>query len=83
MKQYTFLPMTIQNDEVIISEPFASKISESFPKDSISVKADYISISIKNIERKEEFVDNIASSIKRIQKDMISSYLNKNTMRYL
>ena len=83
MNQYTFLPMSIDNDQVTVEEPFASKISEKLSRDILSFKANHVDISMKNIQEKEAFVDNIASSIKKMQKDMINSYLTKNTMRYL
>lgn len=81
MKQYPFLPMSIQDDELTINEPFASKMSKSFSKDSINIESDYITISIKDIDKKEQFVDTVASSLKKIQKDMINSRLKK--MSYL
>lgn len=83
MKEYPFLPMSIKNDELTISEPFASKMSKNFSKESMNIESDHIIVSIKDIDEKEKFVENIATSLKKVQKDMIQSYLNQKTMRYL
>lgn len=77
MKQYPFLPMTVQSDYLTIDEPVASKIKQHFSLDSLDIQSDYISISIKDIKEKEQFIEKIASSIKRIQSEMINSFLQK------
>lgn len=78
--QDTFLPMSVKDDRVIIYEPYASVISKDFSCEQLSGGAKYICICLKNIQDKTQFLQDIAISIKNMQRDMISKTLKSKAI---
>lgn len=67
----TFLPMSIEEDRVFVYEPYGSKISQEFDRDELSGSDKFICLCLKNIQDKKAFLQDIAHSVKKMQRDMI------------
>lgn len=83
MNQYSFLPMSIENENLKISEPFGSRISKDLPQTIVSKDFENVSINLKGIKKKKEFIDGVERSIKKIQQEMIDGFLNKKSVYFL
>jgi len=66
-----FLPMSIEEDRVFVYEPYGSKISQEFDCDELSGSDKFICLCLKNIQDKKAFLQDIAHSVKKMQRDMI------------
>lgn len=80
MNEFAFLPMSIKEDSVIVFEPYGSMISKEYSCEKLSGSAKYICICLKNIQDKKTYVTNIALSIKKIQRDMISKAIKRKAI---
>jgi hypothetical protein len=80
MSQFAFLPMSVREDSVLVYEPFGSMISKQYSCDKLSGSAKYICLCLKNIQDKKTFLQNIASSIKDAQRDMINNAMRSKAI---
>lgn len=76
----TFLPMSVEQDKVIIYEPYGSAIKNELQCDELSGSAKYICLCMKNIEDKKTFLKDVATSIRAMQRDMISTALKSKAI---
>lgn len=80
MKEFAFLPMNIEEEKVTIYEPYGSMISKVHSCDKLSGTAKYVCLCLKNIQDKKAFLQDIAVSIKKMQRDMISQALKSKAI---
>ncbi len=83
MDQFSFIPMEIKEDVMIVYEPYGSMIIESLCGNLTLKHKDYISLSLEKIEEKEKFIEEIALKIRGIQRDLIGEFLAKKSLNYL
>jgi len=63
--------MSVEEDRVFVYEPYGSKISQEFDCHELSGSDKFICLCLKNIKDKKAFLQDVALSIKKIQRDMI------------
>ena len=83
MDQYSFLPVQVKEDVMIVYEPFATKIMNSLSGNMTLKQKDYVSLSLEKVEKKEQFIDKIKQKVKELQDSMIKDFLNKKPLHYL
>lgn len=76
----TFLPMSVEEDRVFIYEPFGSAVSNELECDKLSGTAKYICLCMKNIQDKKAFLENVATSIRKMQSDMINTAIKRKAI---